>query len=199
MPRTGTTMLMHGLASQLAIPNLGEALRFNNPNADQKSTAQWIDGRDSGVIKILSDHVSHANLDDIIQRARFSEIYVTNRCNLTDCCVSHYFTMFYGYHFKQKPTLQSPREVPKEHVNHWLFYMYQPFQQTMKRWRAYEWTWPMHYYEDLISTKSVKVAGQPTDLAGTKQEFVASELDYRQLCVNYSDVENYIQRNLDPC
>lgn len=201
MPRTGTTMLMHGLASELSIPRLEEAWRFNDPNIDYRATSNWVDGKNPGIVKILSDHVSHANLDDIIQRAQFDQVLITHRRNLTDCCVSHYFTIFYGYHFKRAPSESewSPRAVPKEHVNHWLYYMLKPFHDTMNRWRDYQWNHPVYYYEDLTAGNDIDVMGRSINLNKTKQAFVASNFDYRQLCVNYQEVENYIQRNLDPC
>ena len=197
LARSGTELLQRQIAFQLKMPNFSEIFVSNQVEHKLENLKKFKHAT-TGVAKIISGQLGNIDLTDL----PYTHRVVTQRQNLTDCCISlHFVRHAKQFHFATRPDMSNfkPIVVPiQEHVRFWISHMYVPYKNTLDTWNLQGIKYDIINYEQMIVQQSAQVGNQKINLANKQRiTTVSSELDYKTLCLNYDEVQHEIVKGID--
>ena len=203
MPRCGTSILSTCIQSRAGIKNLSEA--FGDPANGfrpaygtydpSKNASNWLASQPNFIIKLLSTNLWFISFRDLIKKVNFSDIIVIKRSNLTDCCVSLMLAEQTGkYHHSTPPRSIDPFICYENDVKRWCN-QYVSFCNEVT-WLNNNASYKLVDYDSMIQGAPVEVSGHKV-LATTEQttpKLSYANIDYRRVCSNYEQVEEWIKQ-----
>lgn len=197
MPRSGTTLLQKRLAQSLNLWG------YNEPFSDQEYRAslgdpyQWVANLDHAVIKVLAQNLDYLNLVKLINTGKF-DFVVTRRKNLTNLCISLYYAeqIIKNYHYTSQPKIEDiiPFSVPTEFINGYLV-PYRWYLNAIQEIDQHKIPYSIFDYEQYQAGETQIIHGVEFCLAKESDyriDTVASNIDYRQVCLNYNEIAEII-------
>jgi hypothetical protein len=213
-PRTGTTIIQKILADLFSIPNLVEP--FNNPelgfnpanpkivNGELADLYKWTQEQTTGIMKLLAINLDYVNANKLLTVGNFDHIVIIERKNLVDCCISLFLAQTTRkYHFNEgDPANVNLFNCNIDFVNEWIN-MYKRYKLTLEQITNSNISMDVIYYEDFMNDQVQYVANVELQLSKMRREVFSSgkkmislNLPYRELCVNYREVEEKIRKEL---
>lgn len=176
LPRSGTTILQAALARAFDLTPMGELL--GNP-AKQKPNS---------IVKVISNHYPPEEVLEISQNYDFT--IITQRDDLAACCISLHFVVHTGkFHYLKTDTdcFDKHVEVPlKWHVEGWKNNILAPYRRFIELKKDAT----IVNYCDIITNNVVFLDKHINIEANSLTR--PSNIDYRRLCSNFKEVEDYI-------
>jgi LPS sulfotransferase NodH len=216
-PRSGTTIIQKIIAKELfGIPNLIEP--FNDPllgfdpanpkivNGQPADLYKWTREQTSGVMKLLAVNLGYVEVDQLLSHGNFDRVVIIERKNLTDCCVSLTLaaqTSRYHY-YEGESTTVDPFYCDTKEVDIWIL-MYRQYLTALAQIKNSGVLYDTICYEDFITDQIQYIANMPLQKSkmldklsggGGFKKMLSLELPYRDLCINYCEVEEKIRKEL---
>jgi hypothetical protein len=188
-PRSASTYLQEVIAYLYRIGLTGEP--FNDKIDNPK---QYILDHDNFVTKLTTPVFNRYKYEDF-DWTIFDQVVVTDRQNFALACASVYHAQQIGtYQFKDKSHLQNldyfniPKEFIKGFIND-----YNVFLDILGKLKHNNIKFELFYYEDINKDINSIINKFPNkfydNLDNFKSTFVSTDIDYKQLCTNYEELE----------
>ena len=188
-PRSASTYLQEVIAHIYRIGLTGEP--FNDGIKDPK---KYIIDHDNFVTKLTTPVFNRYNFEDFDWNI-FDYVVVTDRKNLELACASVYHSQMVGvYQFKDKAHLNNLKSfsIPTEFINGFIE-VYHIFIKILDKLNQTNIEYKMFYYEDINNDIDSVINKFPSkfynNLDKFKSTFVSTDMNYRELCENYNELE----------
>ena len=209
-PRSGTTIIQKMIEDKFGLRNLSEPftdpeLGFNPattciPNDLYKWTTEQL----TGVIKLLAINLPYVDVGKLLLVGKFDQIVIIKRKNLVDCCVSLCLAELTNkYHYREHDSVNiDPFECSGTFVDNWIA-MYKRYTIALEQITNSNILVDVIYYEDFMNNQVQYVAGAELQASkmnvkvlGKGKQMISLNLFYKELCINYQEVEEKIRKEL---
>jgi hypothetical protein len=198
MPRSGTTLLQKHLAQSLNLWGYKEPFSDQEYRTSIGDPYQWAANLNHAVVKVLAQNLDYVDLVKLINAGKFDSIVVTKRKNLTDLCISLYYAeqITRNYHYTNQSKIENivPFLVPTEFINGYLV-PYRWYLNTMQEIDQHKIPYITFNYEQYQAGETQIIHGVEFCLAKESNygiDTVASNINYRQVCLNYNEIAGII-------
>lgn len=199
-PRTATTQIQTQLCYIYRLENLIEpfndpSLGFNPASAnydEQKNPYKWIAKQNNCSIKLLATQLNRIDLAKLMSSWNPDAIVVTDRKNLTNCCLSLWLAeQRQQYHYQSVPVIEKFWCDP-EFVKPWKE-MYQNFVNACNWLDSQQIKYVKIYYEDYTADQTCVLNNVSFKLSErVSRALVDAQICYEDLCINYKEIEELI-------
>jgi hypothetical protein len=179
-PRTGTTLLQLQLGEIFNLSVLNEPFIINHES--YLDPVSWVSSQQNCIIKLLPAHLLvHERFDlmSIINAGNFDLILVTDRKNLTDTCIS----LFYA------EVISKQCHYTNTNHNHTPFICDIEFIESLETMKTNNIQYQMIDYDSYNNGEVITVGGKIFDKNNPITPFLDMKIDYKNLCINYKEVE----------
>jgi hypothetical protein len=203
MPRTGTTIIQEILSRELGIANLSEPfaryIRKTDPRKDyppDNDPYEWVAKQTSGIFKLLSTTLDHFDFEKIISIAKFDHVIMIERKNLVDGLLSlKYAELTDKYHRFCGETI-IPQQFGVDQFDFGLWdRSYRLYNESKNLIINSNISYDLISYDDFVADIPQYVAGhllQQSKALGN-YNIIPNDLCYKDLCINYQEVETHIR------
>jgi hypothetical protein len=204
MPRTGTTIIQQILSNAHKLENLSEPLhKFfvqNDPKKEYESDDnpyQWASQQKSGIMKVLSAVLEHLDFEKFMNASKFDQVILIERDNLVDGLLSlKYAEITKKYHRSKGETLV-PQMFSVDQFDLALWNKsYTLYNQAKEFIIKSGVPYNLVHYDQFMADIPQMIAGHTLQKSMTNfadYNIVPNELCYKDLCINYQEVETYIR------
>jgi len=199
LPRTATTVFQQQISELFAVKNLNEPYSNNREN-----WIQWSEKQQNCVVKLLTTNLYQfgeptVKLHELVKEGKFTDIIVTQRKNLTDCCASLFYAerVLKKYHFSEHESVNRVRfSIDNEFLDSWLSGV-KLYYQYINDLRVNGVSYEIFDYDLYTNGISQKIFNREISANG-HSPYYRKEIKYHRLCVNYQEVtttiKNYVKR-----
>jgi hypothetical protein len=200
LPRTATTAIQLTLTKLFKLVSLSEPFCGNKIDNDVYG---WAATQQNCVMKLLTTNLyqkSREKIDTVkLCKQGFSNVIVTQRSNLVDCCISLYYAerIAKQYHYEKPESVEHIRfEVDISFVKPWLTEI-SMYYQVIDELQQNQIEFEIFDYDLYIQGKPQTISGHQI-VKANNIAYVHAEIDYIALCSNYQEVklliEDYVKR-----
>jgi hypothetical protein len=209
LPRSGTTIIQRHIARNFKIPNLVEPFIDTHMGKkfignDLVTLYEWTKAQSTGIIKLLGINLWDVDTTTLLSEGNFDQIVIIERKNLTDCCISLYLANSLNkYHYIRDDLVNIDFfKCDIIFVNNWIS-MYKKYLIELEKIKNSNIPFDIISYDNFINDQVQYVAKIPLQQSkfqqAQKHETVATNLLYSNLCINYSEVEEKISKEILIC
>lgn len=199
LPRTATTQLQTQLSIIFSFDNLIEP--FNDPqqgfNPSGSGYSQhndpylWSSKKTNTVMKLLAQQLYWISIEKLLATDAFDPVIITDRRNLTDCCLSLYLAEQRNqYHYVSVPSIE-PFECDPGFVTKWKL-MYNKFKDACDWIERNQIPYTKIYYEDYVQDHAHEIGNVRFRASDTVNRLVNAQISYKDLCVNYAQIKQLV-------
>ena len=198
MPRSGTTVLQQQLSHLFELDNLVEPELDESP----ESPYHWIGNQNNCVLKYLTTQLVYLPLfkfKRLIDHGKFDLIVLTERSNLTDCCISLYYAQKVTQRFHYLAAEVDPDPVPFECDMNFVDDCVRAYKKYIESKQFLDKTnipYSVVHYESYINNIEQSIGDIKFCISESKGALHDPKLEYSKLCTNYKEVETRIKESL---
>jgi hypothetical protein len=204
LPRTGTTLLQKQLSNFYNLKNTNEP--FATESQAVEDPVAWAHDQNNCVIKLLTsnpvyytDCLEKFDTVELIKNGNFDCVIVTVRKSLADCCIS----LFYAerktgqYHYRDSKFDHREFTCDLEFVDNWMNHSYKKFSNILNKMQKENVPFKKIYYEDYVNNVEQDINGMKFKSSDCHTATLNLNLPYQNLCLNYTEVQNRINKLLE--